>query len=280
MGEGISGWVAQSGKPILNGNAGVQCSYKSKFGCSGELRAALSIPLLTLEKDVFGVLTLYAMTADSFQRDHLRILLAMSSKLSLSLQNWLHFKRAENNAETDFLTGLPNARRLFLQLERELALCRDQGSGVAVVVCDLDRFKAVNDVYGHLAGNRLLSLVSEQFQLSCQPGDTVARMGGDEFVFLLRDVDEGAKSHRLQRIASAMTQASKQAGLGVTVSASLGAALYPQDGTTAEELLALANRRMYLDKREGPPGECPPPVVCGVEGRSVDERGLESMLAV
>ena len=151
MGEGISGWVAQSGKPILNGNAGVECSYKSKFGCSGELRAALSIPLLTLEKDVFGVLTLYAMNADSFERDHLRILLAMSSKLSLSLQNSLHYRRAESNAETDYLTGLPNARRLFLQLETELSTCRDAGSGVAVVVCDLNRFKDVNDQCGHLA---------------------------------------------------------------------------------------------------------------------------------
>ena len=89
MGEGISGWVAQSGKPILNGNAALEKSYKSKFGCSGELRAALSIPLVGFEQDVFGVLTLYSMTADGFDRDHLRILLAMSSKLGLSVPEFV-----------------------------------------------------------------------------------------------------------------------------------------------------------------------------------------------
>ena len=168
MGEGISGWVAQSGKPILNGNASLEKSYKSKFGCSGELRAALSIPLVGFEQDVFGVLTLYSMTADGFERDHLRILLAMSSKLALSVQNSVHYRRAETNAETDFLTGLPNARRLFLQLDRELEECESTGHGLVVVVCDLNRFKEVNDQRGHLAGNRLLSGIAEQFRQECR----------------------------------------------------------------------------------------------------------------
>ena len=251
LGEGISGWVAQSGKPILNGNAAVENSYKSKFGCSGGLRAALSISLLDLKQEVFGVLTLYAMTPDSFQRDHLRILLAMGSKLSLSLQNALHYRRAETNAETDFLTGLPNARRLFLQLETELDSCRSEGRGLGVVVSDLNNFKDVNDQRGHLAGNRLLSLVAEEFQKVCRVGDTVARMGGDEFVFLLRDMTEADAAQRLREIDEATERASRRAALGTPVTASLGASLYPVDGITAEEMLALADRRMYLDKQTG-----------------------------
>ena len=248
MGEGISGWVAQSGKPILNGNAAVERSYASKFGCSGELRAALSIPLVGVQKDVFGVLTLYSMTADGFDRDHLRILLAMRSKLGLSVQNSLHFRRAESNAETDFLTGLPNARRLFLQLDRELEDCEGSSHGLGVVVCDLNRFKEVNDQRGHLAGNRLLSAIAEQFRMECKVGETVARMGGDEFVFLLRGVEEAALSERLEAIGEAVKLASRRVGIGIAVTASLGASLYPVDGTTAEELLALADRRMYVDK--------------------------------
>ncbi len=248
LGEGISGWVAQSGKPILNGNAAVEPSYASKFGCSGELRAALSIPLVGVQKDVFGVLTLYSMLADGFERDHLRILLAMNSKLGLSVQNALHFRRAENNAETDFLTGLPNARRLFLQLDRDLAECERNGSGRVVVVCDLNRFKEVNDLRGHLAGNRLLSAIAEQFCLECEAGETVARMGGDEFVFLLRGMEGAGLASRLESIAEAVEVASRRAGVGVAVTASLGAASYPADCTRAEELLALADRRMYVEK--------------------------------
>ena len=272
MGEGISGWVAQSGKPILNGNAAVERSYASKFGCSGELRSALSIPLIGVQKEVFGVLTLYSMTADGFERDHLRILLAMSSKLGLSLQNSLQFRRAENNAETDFLTGLPNARRLFLELDRELEECESVGCGLGVVVCDLNRFKEVNDQRGHLAGNRLLSAIAEQFRMECGKGETVARMGGDEFVFLLRGLDEQDVSERLRGIATAVEVASRRAGVGVAVTASLGAALYPMDGTTAEELLALADRRMYVDKMKDKK-----PFVAAVMGK--DDRGFEAALA-
>ena len=274
LGEGISGWVAQSGKPILNGNAAVERSYKSKFGCSGELRAALSIPLVGVQKDVFGVLTLYSMTADGFERDHLRILLAMSSKLGLSLQNSLQFRRAENNAETDFLTGLPNARRLFLQLDRELEESAGSGRGLGVVVCDLNRFKEVNDQRGHLAGNRLLSAIAEQFRMECGPGETVARMGGDEFVFLLRGMGERDVEERLRAIAQAVEAASRRAGVGIAVTASLGASLYPVDGLTAEELLALADRRMYVDKMKGKEKK---PFVAIVMPR--DERNFEPALA-
>ena len=246
LGDGISGWVAQSGKSILNGAATLETSYKTHFGFTGELRSALSIPLFDLRKEVFGVLTLFAMTADSFQRDHLRILLAMSSKLALSLQNSLHYRRAESNAETDYLTGLPNARRLFLLLDEELDRSRITGSSVGVVVCDLDRFKDVNDQRGHLAGNALLVAVADAFRRTCDRGDTVARMGGDEFVFVLRDVDVASASQRIGAIAEAVESVSRNADLGFSVTASVGAAFSPTDGVTAEELLALADRRMYL----------------------------------
>ena len=123
-------------------------------------------------------------------------------------------------------------------------------------------------------GNRLLSLIAEQFLESREPGDTVARMGGDEFVFLLRNIDEAGVAAKLTQIARCVTMASERAELGVPVSASLGAALYPADGVTAEELLALADRRMYLDKRADAD------VVAPTRTRSLDERGLEPLLAI
>jgi diguanylate cyclase (GGDEF)-like protein/putative nucleotidyltransferase with HDIG domain len=248
-GEGISGWVAQSGKPILNGNPALEPSYHRKFGLSGELRSALSMPLYDLEKQVFAVLTLYAMEIDAFSRDHLRILQATESKLSLSLQNALHFRRAESDAETDYLTQLPNARRLFLQLEMELERCRESGRSLAVVVCDLNSFKEVNDRRGHLAGNKLLTMISEGFRHNCGDGDTVARMGGDEFVFLLQNTTQENSAMRLQAIAATVISATRRAGVEINVTASLGASFYPVDARTAEDLLALADRRMYLDKQ-------------------------------
>lgn len=243
MGEGISGWVCQSGKAILNGNAAVEplCVETT------ELRSALSIPLFDAKKDVFGVLTLYSPSPDAFRRDHLRILQAMESKLALSVQNALNFRRAENDAETDFLTGLPNARSVALKLKAELAERSGAGERLGIVVCDLNSFKNVNDEGGHLAGNKLLAAIAETFQQICGPTETVGRVGGDEFVFLIPGMEENNAGERLECIAAAVNTASRRAEVG-KVTASLGAAFYPVDGHNAEELLALADRRMYLDK--------------------------------
>jgi diguanylate cyclase (GGDEF)-like protein/putative nucleotidyltransferase with HDIG domain len=249
-GQGISGWVAQSGKPILNGNASLEPNYCSRGAQGVELRSALSVPLFDLQKEVMGVLTLYAVEENSFLRDHLRILQAMESKLSLSLQNALHFRRAEFDAETDFLTELPNARALFVHLETELKRCVESGEPMGIIVCDLNAFKDVNDRYGHLTGNRLLSRVAEALRNVCRDGDRVARMGGDEFVFLMPHTSEKDAKERLQAIAGAVVAASRRVAISTQVSASLGASFYPNDGTTAEELLAVADRRMYLDKQE------------------------------
>ncbi len=248
FGEGISGWVAQNGKAILNGNAALESSYHSRPEQRAELRAALSVPLFDLQKGIVGVLTLYALEEDSFSRDHLRILQAMESKLSLSLQNALRFRRAESDAETDYLTNLPNARRLFLQLETELGRCRRTGDCLSVIVCDLNSFKDVNDRLGHMVGDMLLSSVAEGFRQNCRSYDTIARIGGDEFVFLIPGMDEKTAPERLASFAATVATACWRAGLEATVSASLGASFYPADGDTAEQLLAAADRRMYLDK--------------------------------
>ncbi len=249
MGEGISGWVAQSGKAILNGNASVEPSYHEKSGQNEPLRTALAMPLFDLKKEIFGVLTLYATRADSFSRDHLRIMQVMESKLSMSLQNAFSFNRAESNADTDFLTGLPNARRLFLQLETELDRCRRSGEFLSIVMCDLNSFKEVNDREGHLAGNMLLSRIGDHFRSGCRPYDTVARIGGDEFVFLLPGMHADECQERLHDISLMVESACAMVSLETKVSASLGACTFPRDGETAEELLAVADRRMYLHKQ-------------------------------
>jgi GGDEF domain-containing protein len=93
---------------------------------------------------------------DAFAADHLRIMLAVSSKIALSVENALKYQQAEDSATTDYLTGLPNARSLFVHLSRELARCRRTGTSLAVMVCDLDNFKQINDLYGHLEGDNLL----------------------------------------------------------------------------------------------------------------------------
>ena len=248
LGEGLSGWVAQSGKPMLNGNARVEPNYDARRETATPIQSALSVPLFDLNAEVFGVLTVYSAQVDIFSRDHLRILQAVEAKFSLSLQNALRFSNAEKEATIDFITQLPNVRQFFLGMEVQLDRALRTGDSLCVVVCDLNSFKAVNDRYGHLTGNLLLRSIADGFRRVCRSYDVVARMGGDEFVFLLPGI-QGDCSVQLDAIDQVVHQACLDHSLEVRVSVSAGFALYPEDGSTAEELLGVADRRMYLQKR-------------------------------
>ena len=182
-GKGLSGWVAHNRKPIINGNPSVEPGYLNDPTKFSTLRSALAIPLEGVD-GVIGVLALYRGERDAFTSDHLRILLAISSKMALAIENALKYQQAENSATTDYLTGLPNARSLFLQLDRELARCKRDNSTLTVMVCDMDGFKQINDRFGHLEGNRVLRLFAQALKESCREYDYVARMGGDEFVII------------------------------------------------------------------------------------------------
>jgi diguanylate cyclase (GGDEF)-like protein/putative nucleotidyltransferase with HDIG domain len=249
LGQGLSGWVAQNKKPIINGNPSVEPGYLNDPSKFSTLRSALAVPLVGVS-GVIGVLALYRGERDSFTTDNLRILLAVSSKMALSIENALKYAQAENSATTDYLTGLPNARSLFLQLDRELARCKRDNSSLTVMVSDMDGFKQINDRFGHLEGNRVLRLFAQALKDSCREYDYVARMGGDEFVVVAPGLpadSAGKKAEQLRALA-------KQAGFEVCgeeiLSLSVGQAVCPVDGTDAEQLLAEADRRMYLEKQK------------------------------
>ena len=246
VGEGLSGWVAENRKPILNGNPSVEPGYLADPAKFSTLRSALAVPLEGLS-GTMGVMTLYRTEHDAFSRDNLRILLAISSKMSLAVENALIFRQVEDSATTDYLSGLPNARSLFLRLDSEVARCRRSGEPLCVVVCDLDGFKQINDRFGHLEGNKVLRLVSEALRSRCREYDYVARMGGDEFVLLLPGTDRGAIQGRIEEIRQIAIGTGMPASSGVSLST--GEAYYPEDGSDAEELLAEADKRMYKAKQ-------------------------------
>ncbi|SPF36924.1 Diguanylate cyclase and metal dependent phosphohydrolase [Candidatus Sulfotelmatobacter kueseliae] len=249
FGQGLSGWVAQNRKPIINGNPSVEPGYLNDPSKFSTLRSALAVPLEGVSGTI-GVLALYRAERDAFTSDHLRILLAVSSKMALAIENALKYQQAENSATTDYLTGLPNARSLFLQLDRELARCKRDKNTLTVMVSDMDGFKQVNDRFGHLEGNRVLRLFAQALKDTSREYDYVARMGGDEFVVIapgLAADAAGKKSEQMRTLA-------KQAGAEVCgeeiVSLSVGRSVYPEDGEDAEHLLAEADRRMYLEKQK------------------------------
>jgi diguanylate cyclase (GGDEF)-like protein/putative nucleotidyltransferase with HDIG domain len=247
IGQGISGWVAQNKKPIINGDPMAESKHLGDPTRVSVLRSTLSIPLQGRD-GVAGVLTLYLKEKQAFTKDHLRMLMAASSKLGLSVENSLQFEKAQDSASTDFLTGLPNARSICAHLDTELARSERSGQPLAVLLCDLNGFKTVNDNFGHLVGNKLLEEIARNFRTVCREYDLVGRLGGDEFVLVLPEFTTTTVKELLPRIELAVVEAGRVVCGKKVVTVSVGAAFYPQNGVTAEELLSEADRGMYEAK--------------------------------
>jgi diguanylate cyclase (GGDEF)-like protein/putative nucleotidyltransferase with HDIG domain len=248
LGEGLSGWAAANNKPLINGNPSVEPSYLNDPAKFSILRSALAVPLNGIH-GVVGVLTLYGSQKDAFTKDNLRVLLALSSKVSMAIENALKYRQAESCATTDFLTGLPNARSLFLHLDAEVSRAERAEAPLVVLVCDLDGFKQINDRFGHLQGNRLLQLVANSFKQHCREYDYVARMGGDEFVLVMPGLSRSKLVERISQLETAVLAASIDVCGESLVSLSVGIATYPDEGIDAESLLTNADRAMYAKKR-------------------------------
>src|SRR6202521_597902 len=248
VGQGLCGWVAQNCKPIVNGNPQIEAGYVVDQEKHTTLQSALAVPLEGLN-DVVGVLAMYHANRDAFTPDHLRILLAVASKVALSVENALKYQQAESSATTDYLTGLPNARSLFVHLAQEVARCRRMKNSLAVMVCDIDGFKQINDSFGHLEGDKLLREFSARLKEACRGYDYVARMGGDEFVVTAPGLSPQAAAEKANRLNEAAIEAGRQICGRNIITLSVGTAVCPEDGFDVERLLAEADRRMYSLKQ-------------------------------
>ncbi len=248
VGDGLCGWVAENCKPIMNGNPQVEAGYVVDPGKQSTLQSALVVPLEGLN-GVVGVLAMYQANRDAFTPDHLRILLAVASKVALSVENALKYQQAESSATTDYLTGLPNARSLFVHLAQEVARCRRMKTSLAVLVCDIDGFKQINDSFGHLEGDKLLREFTTRLKDVCRGYDYVARMGGDEFVITAPGLTAEAAKEKADRLNQAAIESGRHVCGRDVITLSVGMAFCPEDGTDVERLLAEADRRMYSMKQ-------------------------------
>jgi diguanylate cyclase (GGDEF)-like protein/putative nucleotidyltransferase with HDIG domain len=248
VGEGLCGWVAENCKPIVNGNPQVEAGYVVDPARHSTLQSALVVPLEGLNGTV-GVIAMYHTNRDAFTPDHLRILLAVASKVALSVENALKYQQAESSATTDYLTGLPNARSLFVHLAQEVARCRRTMTPLAVMVCDIDGLKQINDSFGHLEGDKLLREFCTRLKEICRGYDYVARMGGDEFVITAPGLTADAATEKAERLNQAAIEAGRHVCGRDLITLSVGTTFCPEDGYDVERLLAEADRRMYSMKQ-------------------------------
>ena len=181
--------------------------------------------------------------------DHRKIFAAIFSDIS---ERKLAEKRIENLAFYDELTQLPNRRLFYDRIEIALATAHRNNEKMALLFIDLDYFKEVNDNFGHRIGDKLLQSIAKRLTVSSKEGDTISRIGGDEFTLLLtemREIDHICKA--CHRIIEKLRQPYYIEGHALNITSSIGIAVYPEDGKTEEELMKNADIAMYRAKDIG-----------------------------
>lgn len=182
---------------------------------------------------------------DDSKRIHLAIFSDITEKKQADEIIW-------KQANYDLLTKLPNRQLFSDRLEHEIKIAHRTNRSLALLFIDIDHFKQVNDTLGHDIGDLLLIKATERISASVRESDTVARMGGDEFTAILPQIDSPEDAYRVVRaIIEKLAQPFDLNGNTVTISASIGLAIYPKDAMDGKELLQNADKAMYDAKREG-----------------------------
>ena len=245
----------------------------SSTGSSGRLRDLLSalglsdavaVPLLA-GSAFLGVATASWSEGElsgATDSDVLARLRGVGDQASTALQKARLLETVQHQASHDSLTGLPNRALFGERLATALTACPATGS-VGVLFCDLNRFKAVNDTFGHAAGDELLRQVSARLRAAIRPGDTVGRLSGDEFAVLLpRLADPADADGVVTRVAEAFAEPFRLDGIPVDVGTSTGVAVHTGEAgdasAVAEQLLRDADAAMYVHKYRDRPSASSP----------------------
>ncbi|RMG48941.1 MAG: sensor domain-containing diguanylate cyclase [Acidobacteria bacterium] len=253
---GIAGVTARSRETFYVADPATDPRVDRELEWPGEPPSALlSAPLISRGR-VIGVALVAEPRGGRFRPGDIELIRTLLEPAAIALDNAQLFRKLEERTVTDDLTGLYNARFMENYLRRETKRAVRYGHPVSLLFIDLDGFKQVNDVHGHMAGSRTLEEVGDILKRDTRDIDVAARWGGDEFTVVLPDTGaEGAMkmAERLrERISSHRYLASL--GLDVRISASIGVAAFPEHGTTAEQLLAAADAAMYRVKGAGKNG--------------------------
>ena len=242
--NGLLGHVARSGQMISVhdvASSGIQPVLPDSV-------SAIGFPLIYADQ-LLGVLYVETSTAWDFTDDEITLLQTLTDQVSGALHNALTFQRAQEQAITDGLTGVKTHRFFMEALSAEWKRSTRAGRPFSLVLMDLDRFKFVNDFYGHLEGDVVLQRVGKILELSCRRSDVVARYGGDEFVVLMPETNVDQARQLGGKLRSSV--ASDPMLREKNISASFGIAAFPLHGSTPQELIQVADASMYVSKHQG-----------------------------
>lgn len=247
-GEGATGFVLKKRQSVYKVNPGLDFSF-DQLDELHDYSALASLPLIAGEK-LIGAVSLYSYELENYEDEHMRLLETVSRIASDAISKSLYHAETETRALTDPMTNLPNARSLQIQFEKEVARAARNGSEFQVLMLDLDGFKAVNDTYGHKAGDMLLKEISRVMLGQLRDYDFLARYAGDEFVAIIPETGETDIKELCERIEKSVAEFQLPVGDGkfANVGVSLGSACYPKSGETLDQVIISADKAMYSVK--------------------------------
>lgn len=249
VGQGATGFTLKSREPVKNVDPDLDFAYAS-VELTGRYQTMASVPLID-DDELLGAMSIYSHTLARYGDENIRLLDTIANIAAEAIGKSLKHDEATAHALTDPMTGLPNARSLQIQFEKEVARSSRGGSSFQLLMLDLDGFKAVNDSYGHKAGDAMLREVSRVIREQLRDYDFLARYGGDEFVALVPETAPGDVVDLCNRIEEAVCAFKLPVGNSKTASVgvSLGAAGYPTHGENFDEMVAAADKIMYSRKQ-------------------------------
>ncbi|MDQ4122767.1 MAG: diguanylate cyclase [Acidobacteriota bacterium] len=247
-GEGVVGFVLKNQKSVCSVSPTLDFGQEY-LEIAQDYTTMAALPLKSGDKLV-GAIAVYSENLLGYEEEHLRLLETVSHIAANAIWRTIQHAETESRALTDPMTGLPNARCLQLHFEKEAARSKRSNRPFQVVMLDLDEFKAVNDTFGHKVGDLLLKEISKVMRAQLREYDFLARYAGDEFVAVVPEAAGFPIEELCHRIEEAVLNFSLPVGGkgAARVGISIGAACYPRDGETLDQVLIAADHNMYQTK--------------------------------